>query len=92
MHFRIQIIFLLGHSIQDSAKKYHLHKSPPTSKSCGMKNISMITNTIWCFTQKWEIVPSKKTGFKVIIPKGGRGSGPNPKICCMCNWDMSGGG
>ena len=61
----------------------HVHKSPPTSKSCGMKNISMITNTIWCFTQKWEIVPSKKTGFKVIIPKGGRGSGPNPKICCM---------
>ena len=25
----------------------------------------------------------KKTGFKDIVPKGGRGSGPNPKICCM---------
>ena len=25
----------------------------------------------------------KKNGFKDIVPKGGRGSGPNPKICCM---------
>ena len=32
----------------------------------------------------------KKTGFKDIVPKGGRGSGPNPKICCMWNWDMRG--
>ena len=33
----------------------------------------------------------KKPGFKDIIPKGGRGSGPNPKICFMWNWDMRGG-
>ena len=27
----------------------------------------------------------KKNGFKDIVPKGGRGSGPNPKIFCMSN-------
>ena len=28
-------------------------------------------------------MPFKKNGFKDIVPKGVRGSGPNPKIYCI---------
>ena len=53
-----------------------------------------------CFITRWDrqsdiathraATAAKKNGFKDIVPKGGRGFGPNPKICCMWNWDMRG--
>ena len=29
-----------------------------------------------------------KNGFKDIVPKCESESEPNPKICCMWNWDL----
>ena len=41
-------------------------------------------NLLVCGINKGRL-QKKKYGFKDIVPKGGRGSGPNPKISCMWN-------
>ena len=38
-------------------------------------------NKIYTFKPKGRLKKTKKNGCMDIVPKGGRGSGPNPKIC-----------